>query len=224
MENAHINPVPSLRNMLLLRRLSNNQENESYIFFCENYLKSVVGLQAFNRKWNYCLKLSEVATASDEALGLLLLENSEYRWQQEYEIREKGGDLNKASLAKTKYTSVGQQKDQKKGFTKRFGGWREEGIKQFNALFDMVKEDRMKNGAWFDEIMKRRSQMKGGAIQETLVDHPGGWTKASNDLFDDCEEDEDEEESAAPLDHYLPLDDLLHAANQETDDLNHEEV
>jgi hypothetical protein len=102
----------SLRNKLTNKESKeeeNNKEgkkevkevNESYIFFCDNFLKCVVGLHKFNRSIKNTHKLRHIATPSDEALALLLLENSEYRWNQEFEKKKKGEDVNEDHLPPT---------------------------------------------------------------------------------------------------------------------------
>ncbi len=40
--------LPSVRNMLNLRKGSNNTVNESFVYFVEKFLKYVVGVQSFN--------------------------------------------------------------------------------------------------------------------------------------------------------------------------------
>jgi hypothetical protein len=180
--------------MLSLRRLANNEVNESYIFFCDHFLKCVVGVQRFNRKWNLNLKLSEIATPSDEALALLLLENSDYKWLSEFESGEAGHvESTESQNLKAKYTSAGKEKEQRKGFTKRYGGWKEEGIQRFNKILDMVKADRIKNGKWFDEIMMTRSKLAGAKNKDVDVER-ATWIRAGNDLFDDLEEEQDDDD------------------------------
>ena len=49
-ENDGEKNVPSSRNILALRKLAGtNQVNDSYIYFCEKFLKCIVGAQTFNR-------------------------------------------------------------------------------------------------------------------------------------------------------------------------------
>ena len=181
---------------MALRRLGNDEVNESYIYFCESFLKCIVGCQTFNRKWNLNMKLSEIATPSDEALGLLLLENSEYKWLCDCETPGNSTNNKEESnnITKTKYTSAGKQKEQKKGFTKRYGGWKNEGIQRFNKIMEMVKADRVRNGKWFDEIMMNRRQKDANRKKDSDVDE-SGWATADNDLFDDVDMDDGEQEA-----------------------------
>jgi hypothetical protein len=59
------------------------------MFTFANFLKCVVGIVNYKKLLGQGCKLSEeVATPSDEALTLLLFENSIHRWTREYEVRE----------------------------------------------------------------------------------------------------------------------------------------
>jgi hypothetical protein len=211
--------------MLSLRTKSTNKEgkevsnkavkrevNESYIFFCDNFLKCVVGLHKFNRSIKNTHKLRHIATPSDEALALLLLENSEYRWNQEFERKKKGEDVNEDHLPPTMYTSLGQNKQQK-GFTRKYGGWSQAGIHRFNELVKKVRDDREKNGKWFDNILKQRALAEQQDDDNVPGPNNNNAVKAENDLLfclgkankkkkkdgessssEDEEDDEDEDE------------------------------
>jgi len=88
---------------------------------------------------------------------LLLLENNEVKWLSEAQnTGNKSTQEGSENIAKPKYTSGGRSKGTTKGLTRRYGGWKCDGIKRFNDLLDLVKEDRIKNGGWFDEVMKDR--------------------------------------------------------------------
>jgi hypothetical protein len=198
------NQVYTTKQMLSLRCNSNEEQNEAYIFFCERFLKCIVGKINFNKKLKLNMKLSEIATPSDEALGLLLLENNEVKWLSELQNQEDksaGEEREAPSITKPKYTSGGKAKGTRKGLTRRYGGWKMDGIKRFNALLMMVKEDRAKNGKWFDKIMMERLDV-GSKKKKDLEEEDGEvWVKAGNDLFDDdddvevsCERGEEEED------------------------------
>lgn len=167
--------------MLLLRRLINNSPNEDYVFFCLRFLKCIVGVSTFNAGWNAHKRLSELATPSDEALALLILENSEARWSQEFDLEPSAAVEAKTLLPKAKYTSSGRNGSMK-GFTKKFSGWSAKGIERFNELLKLVKEDRIANGEWFDFILEERRREQNGDDEEFDA---GDFIKADNDLFDD---------------------------------------
>jgi hypothetical protein len=173
--------VPSLRNVLLLRKLSNNSPNDDYVYFCLRFFKCIVGVQAYNAACDCDKKLSEIATPSDEALALIILENNEARWSQEFDLMG-NDDSAKITLPKAKYTSSGRNATMK-GFTKKFGGWSVKGIERFNELLRLVKADRSANGEWFDNILLERkhrqqtTETNSAVMGEVCI-------KADNDLFD----------------------------------------
>lgn len=175
-----------------MRKTSGNDVNENYVFFCEKFLKCVVGVQTFNSRWKKCTSVCQITTPSDEALALLLLENSEYRWTYEFEKKEKEEEVQESDLPKPKYTSAGKNKEQR-GLTKRYGGWTEEGIQRFNQIMHMVREDRKANGRWFDEAITNRIKQKSVTVQEV---QPNNYTKAANDLEDEEENDAEDEDEA----------------------------
>ena len=71
--------LPELSDMMAGR-----EEPEAHAFYCHFFLPCVVG----RTKWNYMMRnhktIDSVATSSDEALGLVLLENSWNRWSWEH--------------------------------------------------------------------------------------------------------------------------------------------
>jgi hypothetical protein len=113
------------------------------------------------------------------------LENNEVKWLSE--SQNKGNkciqEVNE-SVAKPKYTSGGRSKGTRKGLTRRYGGWRSDGIKRFNEILHLVKEDRIKNGGWFDEVMMNRLGVPNKRTQQKKEDEEE-WVLADNDLFDD---------------------------------------
>ena len=139
--------MPSVRNMMAMQKGSGGSVNVSYIFFCEKFLKHVVGVRRFNNGWKNKAAITNLASPSDEALALLLLENSEARWIEESEAERRGEEVAESTLPKTRYTNNGEKRA-KKGFTKKFGGWSNEGIDRFNNLVGLVKLDRAVNGEW----------------------------------------------------------------------------
>jgi hypothetical protein len=162
-----------LRNILALRRLKNDEINESYIFFCENFLKCVVGSQTFNKGWKHGVALSDLASPSDEAFALLLIDNSEARWLSEHEKKPEGEDvIEQDKLVLPKYTSGGpkETRERKKGLTKRYGGWNEPGIIKFNELVRAVREDRLINGEWFDKQIQERIRNANSDGNDTSFD------------------------------------------------------
>ena len=164
-------------------RVANDEVNDNYVYFCENFVKTVVGAQRYKRGWKNNLDFSEIATPSDEALTLLLLENSMYRWTTDDE--EKGP-------APPRYTSAGKNKEQK-GVTKKYGGWTKGGIERFNDIVRKVREDRKVNGRRFDNYMKEAKSAEedfGTGVKVTA-----NCIRAENDLVFSASDDDDDEGS-----------------------------
>jgi hypothetical protein len=97
-----------------------------YVHYLSNGLKCMVGATRWKR-----LVLSgkekpmDVATASDEALTLLMYENYWPSWKDKHE--------NKMIVRPPRYTK-------QEGM--RYGEWNDEGIERFNELLEEVKKDR----------------------------------------------------------------------------------
>jgi hypothetical protein len=188
-----------MKDMLKLRMDENGVINKDYITFCEHFLKCVVGAQAYNRGLRMRTNISKIATPSDEALALLLLENSHYRWQMEFEQKEKlgngqedGAQQGSADLPPPKYTSAGGKRNQK-GFTKKYGGWNKSGIERFNELYDHVIADRRAHATPFDQLFLETIEE---AESDTMMNNNQDTTiaRTRNDLMmemDDGEYGED---------------------------------
>jgi hypothetical protein len=190
--------MPSL---LQLRRTTNGVINDSYLFFCDKFVKCVVGLQAYNRGIKSGLTFSEIASPSDEGLAYILLENSYKRWNAEFDELEKGvvdsQDLNVSQGAE--YTTAGRNKE-KKGFTKKYCGWKQSGIEKFNQLVCRIRADRTANGERFDEAFENMRTSKNNSEEDEEMDEAPVTraVKAENDLeygASDSEEDESDDDS-----------------------------
>ena len=144
--------MPQLEEIMQLRK----NVNGSYSKFCDVVLSQVVGRQDWKVNCRI-IPLREYASASDEAFGLLLLENSWLLWR---EMAVKDDDDEKM-LQKSKYTMNGAG-------TKKNGGWKAEGINRFNELAQMVKADREKDSAEFETMYmesKFKSKKKGSEYE-----------------------------------------------------------
>ena len=175
--------------MLSLRKNGRNEINQNYVFFCEKFLRCVVGIKIFR---NSCKKypLSTYVSLSDEAFALLLLENSELRWNSEIELKKNGKEITEESLLPTKYTGAGKSKQQK-GFTRKFKGWTFDGIARYNSLRELIRADRKKNGEEFDNYMCDHFKI---TLEQSEVENDSmdvtEYIAAKNDLFDDDVEEE----------------------------------
>ena len=143
--------MPQLEEIMQLRK----NVNGSYSKFCDVVLSQVTGRQDWKVNCGK-MPLREYASASDEAFGLLLLENSWLLWR---EMAVKDDDDEKM-LQKSKYTMNGAG-------TKKNGGWKAEGINRFNELAQMVKADREKDSAEF-ETMYMESKFKSKKMEANM--------------------------------------------------------
>jgi hypothetical protein len=121
------------------------RENEDIDTLCI-YFDVVVASQLKSKDWkgpNQHQLASDLCTESDEAMGLLMLENSWDKWMEDFE-KEMNGEITPGDKRKqkgierhrTKYTIQGKMKGSKGS------GWSEEGKVRFNQFFDKVEMDR----------------------------------------------------------------------------------
>ena len=182
--NTGIDDLPTVRSMLSLRKNNKNEINQNYVVFCEKFLRCIVGIKIFRSSCKKH-KLSTYVSLSDEAFALLLLENSEHRWNSEIELKKNGNEVVEEFLLPTKYTGAGKSKQQK-GFTKKFKGWTFEGIAKYNHLRDLIRKDRNENGVEFDSYMLNHFQKTCEAGENDAKSmEVSGYVQAQNDLFDD---------------------------------------
>jgi len=130
-------------------------DHDSYTWFYDNVLSFIVGRSKWKKQ---CQSIAgiELASPSDEALALLILENSWEFWIQKHRraINQESDD--EAETVKTKYTSEGLGK-------REYKGWNEAGLKRMNELLQEVKLDRAINNGAFDQKYKnQKSQEKNG--------------------------------------------------------------
>jgi hypothetical protein len=138
---------PTMEDFLLL-----HEGGLAYELFTRKFVRRIVGENVWG---NNCYQklLSEYCTASDEAFGLLTLENNYDRWTS---MQGTGDYANASKMAPgALYTNSGNSKG-KKGSPTRFQGWTNEGYKRFDTLHKLVKLDRAKPGRkQFEEEMKQ---------------------------------------------------------------------
>jgi len=117
--------LPELPTMLEGRR----KQREAYSYFCHYFLPVVVGKKKWQKAVQAGGKVSVLATVSDEALGLLLLENSWELWM--WSANGKVGPL-----PETRYTT-GRGK-----FARKSSGLSAEGVSRYNNLCRQIAEER----------------------------------------------------------------------------------
>lgn len=114
--------------------------NKAYQLFYDMVLSLVVGKYDWKKKCN-TIKIQDFVTVSDEAFGLLLLENSWSMWKA---AAANGENNNKENNHCTSlYTVNGAG-------TKKNHGWKIEGLKRFVELVQAVRDNREKDGGKFD--------------------------------------------------------------------------
>lgn len=104
-------------------------------FFLYHFLPAVVGKNKWKRQ---CAErsVSKIATISDEAFCIVLLENNIDYWGEV--MMEKATNLPESETRPpSKYTFFGE-----KTSTRKFAGWSKAGLQRYNDLQDMVKKDR----------------------------------------------------------------------------------
>ena len=120
--------------------------------FIEKFVSCVVG----RIEWKRSCKdqpVSKVASATDEAFALLVLENIWDSWRdvdpQDYLLKrrervepKKQAEASKSSQRRPRQKEIFGKYTEKHRNAKRYRGWSEEGFARFNQLVRMVREDR----------------------------------------------------------------------------------
>jgi hypothetical protein len=157
------NTMPELSDILMMR-----QDGETYAVFCENLLSQVVGRNEWKTRGGSAL-ISEIATVSDEAFAILLLENNYDVWTKEVLGPTTGSD----TVVTSKYTLNGAG-------TKKNQGWTNEGLNRYNKLAALVSADRSRdsNKTWEKTIKKMKSdaedEKKGNKGKRKSADEENG--------------------------------------------------
>ena len=127
--------VPTLTDILHMR----SDVNSAYTYFANTILPKIVSLT----KWRGQVTkrtISQIATPTDEAFGLLLLENSWENWKEARRLVHE--DNSKSGANKTPCIYSLQET---KGRSRRFGGWSNAGMRRYRELVHMVRGIRENN-------------------------------------------------------------------------------
>ena len=136
----------NLETFCKLRRAQTADEVKAFNWFFGEFMDCVSGKRVWSRH-KYHTLISEavnrdtgvqIITVSDEAFGLLLLENYMEKWKRKFVAKANGAVLEKKLDGKFTASTKGN-------FV--FGGWSKAGQKQFNFYVNMVKADRSGAGA-----------------------------------------------------------------------------
>ena len=115
--------------------LEMRKNGKAFRQFCDNILPCIVG----RAKWDKvvaCKLVSKMTTSTDEAWGLILLENSWDLWEQMANVPS--GKVMPKERKATKWTNL-------EGTPKKNEGWGDKGIPRFNELMSGVLADRVAN-------------------------------------------------------------------------------
>ncbi len=175
--------------------------------FFNYFLPSVVGKATWKKEATQ-KRVSDIATVSDEALALLLLENSRETWLACYlkERKKKTIVLRSGEDGGYEETGIGShdQEEQEEGggqesiplrkYTansrnaRRYGGWTQEGRARFNLLCKIVAADRGVNPR-NDTKLKQSKEIEEKYLEEKSRELYGGMKgKAATNKDDECEQ------------------------------------
>lgn len=127
------------------------EDSVAYELFCEEILPCIVGKTIWDKE-RAVKEILKIASATDEAWGLLLLENSWDLWKKMAESEDAGEKLDKKNRPSTKWTSTAMSAG-------KYEGWGDDGIPRYNTLVKAAKEDRAKNSK-FDETFLRKRKLE----------------------------------------------------------------
>ena len=160
----------------------------AFSWFFSEFMECISGKRAWGKQ-KYTQLISEASsldngekllTVSDEAFGLLLVENYMHKWVKKFHIQRKGqpmGRLDGVYTAATKGNLV-------------FGGWTKQGRNRFNYYCKLVQEDR--SSARSVEVEKifllvMQGTPEGQKIQARLLKRSARYS--NNDDDNESEED-----------------------------------
>lgn len=159
---------------------------DSYLVFFKHFIKCITRKAIFEANIKMAKRDEDICTVSDEALALLLLENSWDKWMDQYTKdpssllprrgRVRGQPI---STISTKYTKGGyysSEKGQEQGSTtdtplsqQHNKGWSIQGIKRFNYFFDRVQEDRAANPGFFQRFLNDVKESKRKSVRRSIA-------------------------------------------------------
>ena len=119
---------PRMEQILKMRR-GEDGYNEDYDCFMRVFMPHVVGVREWTTSMNKGGKISKIATATDEAFGLLVLDNNYDKWTAQ--------EMGSTHKEEAKYTLA-----RRKDGCKFASGWTEEGLDRYEYFYDRVLEDR----------------------------------------------------------------------------------
>lgn len=181
----------TMEELCKLRRAENVREMDAFHWFFAVYIESVCGKRSWGRQKKHQL-ISEakvkggnakMVTRSDEAFGLLMLENYIDKWKamiadEDADDDEDDGDRKMpargGATKKEPLRLRGIYTSKKRGHCK-YSGWSREGIARFNELYKLVCEDRdSENAASMEQQFLKRLQQYFGMKDGANANDDGG--------------------------------------------------
>lgn len=174
----------------LARMKQGRRDADAYCFYCYFFLSWVVGRVEFRKHFSMGGKLSDLATPSDEAFGLVYLEgcwnNWSYKAKKDDAASNKDKDTDGAGKGlvppPTVYT-VGRGKT-----AKRLGGWNTEGLRALAELQRNFKKER-ENQALVDSFDDAFT-----SYLYIVTEGKQGWKKLTDKSTSDEEDDDDSDD------------------------------
>ena len=154
--------MPVLEDIL---EMGSKNKNGAHKIFFEHFIPPFVGRISYRTKVMGSL-ISKFTSRSDEALALLILDNSWNKWQK---INSSEG--NSAVMVKTKYTA-----DSQGSGAKKYNGWQRSGLARFNELMKAVDDDRADpnhsiiENMFLEESKERSTQSESLSMIEDFVE------------------------------------------------------
>jgi len=188
--------LPTLEDILKLRKSPHNSNNTTFTFIVEHLAGAVVG----QRKWKTArcyVPLSASMSVSDEAFMLLLLENQYDMWKE------------------SETTRVGRGRYTDKAPNKKFCGWSNEGIRRFNELNTQVMENR--NKQYSKEVEDAAYKTLAGRYEKMISVKRKNGRKRRRQVIPENTDDEEEEEEDEDL--VFPEDQLALLGSNNVEDV-----
>ena len=189
-----------------LEQLEKLRENREAFLFAAKYLFAWYYGKSKFRKLVKMDKVSSLVTVSDEAFILVTLHNSLERWLDQYKLagenptNSSGQPIDKdgnviLSTKGSKFTRVGKGNS---GYSELNKGWNNDGIREFNRLYELVEKDRQ-SGVNLEKAYLQDQRGDGGPVQlpknrNSAPSSPRLKAKGSI-VCDDSDSSSDEEES-----------------------------
>ena len=179
--------LPTLEEILKLRQAPRLNNNTTFTFIVEHLAGAVIG----QRKWKTtrcCAPLTKHMSISDEAFMLLVLENHYELWIH------------------SETTKVGRGKYTENGPNRKFCGWTNEGMRQFNTLLDEVRGNQNKQysneveDVTLKALAERHKALMRGSCKNSCKRH-----HHMMESDDQSNKEEDDDSSVTPEDDLMLL-------------------